>query len=240
MSLALFANAANANADQAAKAALESAPKYFQWIHSILPEPFFHTQAFLLFFVGVFCLYWMIPRRWQMARIYLLVFASFNFYAAWSFELAFLVTATTCADYVFARLMNMTGRQRLRLLVMISSITMNLSILCYFKYRGFFLNELYDSLARFGYNPGFEKINPLSILIPFGISFYTFEAISYAVDVYRRKIEPRRACRGSCCSSCSSRTWSPGRSCEPGTSCGRRAGRSAGTGCACRSACNCS
>jgi D-alanyl-lipoteichoic acid acyltransferase DltB (MBOAT superfamily) len=70
---------------------------------------------------------------------------------------------------------------------------MNLGVLCYFKYRGFFLNELYDGLAKLGYDPGFQKLNPLSILIPFGISFYTFEAISYAVDVYRRKIEPERS-----------------------------------------------
>src|SRR5262249_8519749 len=160
------------------------------WLHDLLPEPFFHTQSFLIFFAGVFCLYWLIPRRWQMARIWLLVAASFHFYAAWSFELAFLVTGTTCADYLFARLMNQTERKKLRFTIMLTSITMNLGILCYFKYRGFFLNELYDGLARVGYQPGFEKLNPLSIFIPFGISFYTFEAISYAVDVYKRKIEP--------------------------------------------------
>src|ERR1041384_6613058 len=106
MSLTLFAaaaaNAATA-ADKTAKAALDAAPQYFKWLHSILPEPFFHTQAFLLFFAGVFCLYWMIPRRWQMARIWLLVVASFHFYAAWSFELAFLVTGAKFADYPFAR-----------------------------------------------------------------------------------------------------------------------------------------
>jgi D-alanyl-lipoteichoic acid acyltransferase DltB (MBOAT superfamily) len=189
MSLALLAN----TADETAKAALDSAPQYFKWLHSILPEPFFHTQAFLIFFAGVFCLYWLFPRRWQMARIWLLVVASFHFYAAWSFELAFLVTGTTCADYVFARMMNRTRRERLRFVVVLTSIVMNLGILCYFKYRGFFLNELYEALARAGYQPGFKKLDPLSIFIPFGISFYTFEAISYAVDVYRRKIEPERS-----------------------------------------------
>src|SRR5262245_35201883 len=136
MSLTLFANAAAAadeTAKATAKAALDAAPQYFKWLHSILPEPFFHTQAFLLFFAAVFCLYWLIPRRWQMARIWLLVVASFHFYAAWSFELAFLVTGTTCADYLLARLMNQTERKRLRFTVMLTSITMNLGILCYFK-----------------------------------------------------------------------------------------------------------
>ncbi|MBX9583188.1 MAG: hypothetical protein K2X87_23020, partial [Gemmataceae bacterium] len=163
---------------------------YFKLVHEWLPEPFFHTQAFLLFFAGVFALYWAIPRRWQLARIWLLVVASFHFYASWSQELAFLVTCTTLADYLFGRLMNASGRQWLRRSVMLTSISMNLGILCYFKYRGFFLNELHDALHRFGYDPGYGKLDLLNVLIPFGISFYTFEAISYAVDVFRRKIQP--------------------------------------------------
>src|SRR5689334_5419592 len=130
---ALFASAPTA----AEKAALESAPQYFQWLHEWLPAPFFHTQAFLLFFAAVFALYWMIPRRWQMARIWLLVVASFHFYAAWSFQLAFLVTATTFADYLFGRAMGATDRRGWRRLLMLASIGMNLGVLCYFKYRGF-------------------------------------------------------------------------------------------------------
>ena len=196
MSLTVFADAAQKAAEVAKateKVAHDSAPLYFQWLHELLPAPFFHTQAFLLFFAGVFCLYWMIPRRWQMTRVWLLVIASFHFYASWSYDLAFLVTATTVADYLFGRAMGATPRQRLRKVLMLCSITMNLGILCYFKYRGFFLNELYDGLAKLGYTPGFAKLDPLSIFIPFGISFYTFEAISYAVDVYRRKIEPERS-----------------------------------------------
>ena len=177
----------------AEEAAYNSAPAYFQWVHDLLPEPFFHTQAFLLFFAGVFALYWLIPRRFQMARVWVLIAASVHFYAAWSFELAFLVTATTFADYLFGRLMGATGRNPVRRAIMFTSIAMNLGILCYFKYRGFFLNELYHTLRFHGVEPGYEAVNPLSILVPFGISFYTFEAISYAVDVYRRKVEPERS-----------------------------------------------
>src|SRR5262249_55104509 len=116
---------------------------YFTQIHDFLPEPFFNTQAFLVFFALIFCVYWMVPRRWQMTRIWLLVVASFHFYASWSKDLAFLVTTTTLADYIFGRVMDATKRQKLRFTVMLSSITMNLGVLCYFKYRGFFLNELH-------------------------------------------------------------------------------------------------
>lgn len=166
---------------------------YFAQIHEVLPDPFFHTQAFLVFFAGVFIAYWSIPRRWQLARIWLLVVASFHFYAAWSKDLAFLVTTTTVIDYCLGRLIGGCERRRLRLGLMLTSIGMNLGILAYFKYRGFFLNELHDSLTRFGYDPGFGRLDLLNIIIPFGISFYTFEAISYAVDVYRRKIAPERS-----------------------------------------------
>src|SRR5436190_14788189 len=94
----------------AQEAAYKAAPEYFQIVHDLLPEPFFHTQAFLLYFLGVFALYWLIPRRFQMTRIWVLVAASFHFYAAWSFELAFLVTGTTVADYLFGRFMGMSNR----------------------------------------------------------------------------------------------------------------------------------
>ncbi len=96
MSLTLLAAAAPTSAPTktAEQLALESAPQYFRWLHELLPAPFFHTQAFLIFFAGVFCLYWMIPRRWQMARVWLLVVASFHFYAAWSYELALLLPGT--------------------------------------------------------------------------------------------------------------------------------------------------
>jgi len=184
--MSLFATAKFSS--PAEEAAYNSAPTYFQWVHDLLPEPFFHTQAFLLFFLGVFVVYWTIPRKWQMTRIWLLVAASFHFYAAWSFELAFLVTGTTVADYLFGRVMDLSKRQGFRRAVMFTSIAMNLGILCYFKYRGFFLNELHTSLTGFGYDPSYGKLDLASLIIPFGISFYTFEAISYAVDVYRRKI----------------------------------------------------
>jgi len=196
MSLLLLADAAKQAEEVAkatAKAAHESAPYYFQQLNKLLPEPFFHTQAFLAFFAIVLAVYWLIPRRWQMTRIWVLVIASFHFYAAWSYDLAFLVAGTTVADYLFARSMGAVKRQGFRRLIMFTSIGMNLGILCYFKYRGFFLNELHDSMRRVGMQPGFETLDPLTIFIPFGISFYTFEAISYAVDVYRRKIEPEKS-----------------------------------------------
>lgn len=166
---------------------------YFQWLHRQLPEPFFHTQAFLLFFLVVAVAYWLVPRKWNTARVWLLVIASFHFYAAWNASLALLVTITTLADYAFARMIEKAERPRLRKFLLFSSIGMNLGVLCYFKYRGFFLNELHTLLGHFGFDAGYRTLSPMDILVPFGISFYTFEAISYTVDVYRRKIKAERS-----------------------------------------------
>jgi alginate O-acetyltransferase complex protein AlgI len=166
---------------------------YFRWLHEQLPEPFFHTQSFLLFFLAIAVVYWLIPRRWNLARVWLLVIASFHFYAAWNASLALLVTGTTILDYLLARQIQRTEQPRLRKGFMILSIGMNLGILCYFKYRGFFLNELHNLLGRLGAEPSFSTINPIDLIVPFGISFYTFEAISYIVDVYKRKIAAEKS-----------------------------------------------
>ena len=177
---------------------------YFRWLHDQLPEPFFQTQGFLLFFLLVAALYWVLPavvglvaplskRNWNTYRVWLLVIASFHFYAAWNATLAFLVTGTATLDYLFARGMDAAPSRRLKRVLMWSSIAMNLGVLAYFKYRGFFLNELNTALANFGFDPGYATLQPWQILIPFGISFYTFEAISYAVDVAQGKVRAERS-----------------------------------------------
>jgi alginate O-acetyltransferase complex protein AlgI len=195
----LFADAATPAVPQAGPAVNPAAglgsPKpwaadwdYFRELHALLPEPFFQTQAFLVFCGVVLAAYWLLPRKWNTTRVWLLVVASFHFYAAWNAGLALLVTGTTVADYLLARLMDRCDRRPLRRAIMLTSVGMNLGVLCYFKYRGFFLNELHDTLTALGLPTEYDKLDLHNILIPFGISFYTFEAISYAVDVYRRKV----------------------------------------------------
>ncbi len=166
---------------------------YFRTLHDWLPDPFFQTQGFVVFTLLVLAVYWLTPRRWNTVRVCLLVVASYHFYAAWNASLAFLVTATATFDYLMARWMDTIDSRPRRRAVMWLSIGVNLGVLCYFKYRGFFLNELHDALAKLGGAPSWGKLSPLDILIPFGISFYTFEAISYAVDVFQRKIKAERS-----------------------------------------------
>lgn len=163
---------------------------YFRHLHDLMPEPAFTTQGFVGFFLLVTALYWLTPRKWNTARVWILLVASFHFYAAWSASLAFLVTATATIDYLLARWMDTIDHRGKRRAVMWLSVGMNLGVLFYFKYTNFFLDSLNAALTKAGQPQAFET---LRILVPFGISFYTFEAISYAVDVFQRKIKAERS-----------------------------------------------
>jgi alginate O-acetyltransferase complex protein AlgI len=164
--------------------------KYFAFLGEWMPLPFFHTFQFLVFVAVVLALYWSIPKRKNAIRTWLLVVASFNFYAAWSAELAFLVAFTATIDYLLALALEKQERIWSRRLFLILSIGMNLGILCYFKYANFFLDSLAVALKSIGVGSSFQT---LQIIVPFGISFYTFEAISYTVDVYNKKIKAERS-----------------------------------------------
>ncbi len=148
----------------------------------------FCSQQFLLFFLVVFSLYWAMP--WQRGRVYLLLIASFVFYASWNEWLAVIIVVSTTLDYSIARGMDACARPRLRRLLAASSIVFNLGILCYFKYANFFLRSLEEALRAGGASASFPL---LSVILPIGISFYTFEAISYTIDVYRRKMAAEKS-----------------------------------------------
>ena len=143
----------------------------------------FCSQLFLLFFVAVFVAYWAMP--WQRARVWLLLVASFYFYASWSQWLATIVCVSTLVDYLAARGMDADLSTRWRRVLLGLSLAMNLGLLVYFKYANFFLRSLEDALTAVGAT---ASLPVLSVILPIGISFYTFEAINYTVDVYRRRI----------------------------------------------------
>jgi alginate O-acetyltransferase complex protein AlgI len=147
----------------------------------------FQTHQYLFFFVTVFAVYWAMP--WKRPRVYLLIAASFFFYAVWNEWLALLVTGTATIDWLLAQGIERAKSRRTAKLMMCTSILMNLGVLCLFKYVNFFLDSLYEVLNAAGGN---WSTPFLSLMVPFGISFYTFEAISYAVDVYRGKTKAER------------------------------------------------
>jgi alginate O-acetyltransferase complex protein AlgI len=147
----------------------------------------FCTNKFLFFFTAVFAVYWLLP--WRRGRVYWLLAASFYFYACWNKHLAGLICVSTLFDFLAARGMEASTSPRLRKGLLGLSLTMNLGMLAYFKYANFFLRSVEDALRAAGQT---ASLPVLSILLPIGISFYTFEAVSYTVDVYRRRIPAER------------------------------------------------
>jgi alginate O-acetyltransferase complex protein AlgI len=147
----------------------------------------FCSQQFLVFFAAVFLVYWALP--WHRSRVYLLLAASFAFYASWNRWLAALICLSTTLDYLLARGMDAAKAARLRRLLLTVSVVANLGLLCYFKYANFFLRSLEEALRAGG---AMVSLPVLEVILPIGISFYTFEAINYTVDVYRGKVRAER------------------------------------------------
>lgn len=147
----------------------------------------FCTVQYVIFLGVILAVYWSMP--WAKARIWLLLGASFFFYASWNKWLALLIGVTTVADFLIALgIESASTVKRKKLLLWFSSL-MNLGILFIFKYANFFLDSLRESLEHFGAQ---ASIPLLSVILPIGISFYTFEAISYIVDVYRGRMKAEK------------------------------------------------
>jgi len=145
----------------------------------------FDSTAYVLFLALVVLIYWRLPFRKQN---YLLLAASYFFYGWWDWRFLFLMAASTLVDYLVARQIAASSSERARRALMLFSLVLNFSFLGVFKYFNFFV----DSMAHLAMLVGAKQI-PVSlwhIILPPGISFYTFQEVAYIVDVYRRKVEP--------------------------------------------------
>lgn len=148
----------------------------------------FNSLAFLAYLPVVFLLYWFVFRklRWQNGFI---VVASYIFYGWWDWRFLLLIAVTSLFSYLSGIGLSATGRRKYRLLILWGNICLNLGILCLFKYYNFFVSNLQALL-----NPAGISLDgvTLNLILPVGISFYTFQALSYSIDVYRGKIEATR------------------------------------------------
>lgn len=148
----------------------------------------FNSYTFLIFFTLV--LVGMRTRAcWRTKKAFLLV-ASYVFYAVWNPPFVLLLWFSTAIDWWLARRLAVTEQQRSRKALLCGSLLVNLGLLAFFKYGGFVLENVTLLLGRLGihYQPP-----PLDIVLPVGISFYTFQTLSYTIDVYRRRLQPCRS-----------------------------------------------
>ncbi len=122
-------------------------------------------------------------------RLLFLTLASWAFYAWWDWRFLPLMLSTTTVDYIAALMIHRTDVARRRNAWLIGSLTVNLGLLGYFKYAGFFLNSLNGIGKAIGAPVGLPDLH---ILLPIGISFYTFNSMSYTIDVWRKRVEPTK------------------------------------------------
>jgi D-alanyl-lipoteichoic acid acyltransferase DltB (MBOAT superfamily) len=145
----------------------------------------FPTLNFGLFFLVTFTISWSLV-RWPVGRLGFLTLASYVFYGFWDWRFCFLLFASSLFNWLFGRLIFRECRERRRRLLVAAAVTANLVVLGIFKYFNFMLdsvNALLDSLGAS------RDIAYLTIVLPVGISFFTFHGISYVVDIHRRKLD---------------------------------------------------
>jgi alginate O-acetyltransferase complex protein AlgI len=149
----------------------------------------FHSLDYLLFLALVLSGYWLLARH-HLLRLLLVVVASCIFYMAWQPHYVVLLLAATVVDYSAGRAMAIAKSRRAKRAWLLLSLAANLGLLGVFKYYNFFAGATADLLGAIGLH-----VQPahLDVLLPVGISFYTFECLSYTIDIYRGRLEPTRS-----------------------------------------------
>ncbi len=145
----------------------------------------FNSLSFAVFLAVVLLLY-QLPFRWRTHKLILLG-ASYLFYMAWNPPFVALLWISTLTDWFIARRLQQTDADFRRRLLVVASLGVNLGLLAFFKYSGFALENLTALLGAVGVH--FQPAAP-DLVLPLGISFYTFQTLSYTLDVYRREREP--------------------------------------------------
>ena len=187
----------------------------------------FNSPEFLLFLPIVFGLYWFVVQRNLRAQNVLLVVASYVFYGWWDWRFLGLIAFSTVVDYFVGLRIDAAAEKRAKKQWLAVSLIVNLGLLCYFKYANFFIVSWVDAWAAAGVT---MHVSSLKVILPVGISFYTFQTLSYSIDVYRGNLKPTLSLVNFAALSAFSRSWSPGRLNAPRGSCPKlRIGASSNT-----------
>ncbi|MEM6261848.1 MAG: MBOAT family O-acyltransferase [Bacteroidota bacterium] len=149
----------------------------------------FHSLEFAIFLPLVFGLYWFVVSRNLRQQNLLLLLASYVFYGWWDWRFLSLIIFSSATDFVIGSELHKSTDSRTRKALAGTSLLFNLGLLGYFKYANFFIDSFISAFGSIG-----VALEPttLNIILPVGISFYTFQTLSYTIDIYRRKLEPEK------------------------------------------------
>lgn len=148
----------------------------------------FNSLSFLLFLSITFVVYWKLTRHHRLQNL-LVLLASYVFYGWWDWRFLILIAVSSSADFLIGLAIGSTDNRRKKKCFLTLSLVINLGLLGFFKYFNFFIDSANLALSNFGLG---TNIKSLSIILPVGISFYTFQTLSYTIDIYRGKLQPTR------------------------------------------------
>ncbi len=143
----------------------------------------FTSLTFICFLPLIFALYWILAK--PKSQNILLIVASYVFYGWWDYRFCALILASSLVDFALGYWMDQSNSQRRRKALLVSSLVLNLGLLGLFKYFNFFAESFTAMAGGLGWSP--DPIT-LNVILPVGISFYTFQTLSYTIDIYRRQI----------------------------------------------------
>ena len=146
----------------------------------------FNSLIFLIFLLVVVVLYWIIPHKY---RYILLLIASYIFYMCWNVKLILLIAFTTLLTYLTGLLIEKTNNKKLKKIYLIITLICCLGLLMFFKYFNFLYNSIINFINLFKVN---ASNHTFDIILPVGISFYTFQTLSYVIDVYKGRCVAER------------------------------------------------
>lgn len=149
----------------------------------------FNSIEFAIFLPTVFVLYWFIARDNLKFQNIILLSSSYIFYGWWDWRFLSLIIFSSLIDYLVGIGLSNTNLKQTRKLLLFISVSVNLGFLGFFKYYNFFAESFSDAFTLIG-RP--IDTNSLNIVLPVGISFYTFQTLSYSIDIYRKKLEPAK------------------------------------------------
>lgn len=149
----------------------------------------FNSLDFTVFLPIVFILYWFVTNKNLKIQNILIVISSYIFYGWWDWRFLFLILFSSILDYLIGLALLSQENNKKRTVLLWVSMSVNLGLLGYFKYFNFFIDSFKNAFSFFGQE---ITISSLDIILPVGISFYTFQTMSYTIDVYKRNLEPTK------------------------------------------------
>jgi D-alanyl-lipoteichoic acid acyltransferase DltB (MBOAT superfamily) len=149
----------------------------------------FNSIEFCIFLPIVFSIYWLLDKQKLKIQNFFLLLASYFFYGWWDWRFLSLILASSTVDFLVGKALAKAETQSKRKFFLGLSLFINLGALGIFKYYNFFVQNFIDAFSFFGKDFDLYR---LSIILPVGISFYTFQTLSYTIDIYRKKIEPTK------------------------------------------------